>query len=575
MRVSLIFALLALLSTGLLPAAHAQQLRWRDLTTFGGNDQQSGQPDQIIGMVTDSVGNFYVAGTYTNGTNLGGLPWPMEGKMEGFVARFDAAGTFQWVRTITGPGDEGVRGLCLGRGGSCYITGDYEAGATADGGSTRQPTRGVLVESFDPLGNRTWFDTVFPFTSSTYTWNVAVDPAGACYLSGWTQESTSFGGLPFMVPPTSFGMLPFVVKYSPAHVPEWIVGSATSTDGDVLPAGLVADRRGCYVALQYSFVNGQILGIPVTPTGIAGYDNDGILVHLTARGQPEWGQTINNPGAGFEGTVILGAPYLRAGQVVISGYCDSTATFSGSPSVVLTSPRRKGLTFRAEYLASNGRLDTVQILARGLTNTGVGSHAAGQIIETPGGTFLAGRYRGTVAFGTNQLLSTTDAFFGAAVLARFNPDGTCSSVLPLLGGSGSALVGVHQLPTGGLRVAGMFNDSLTTGPLPTQYPVGANDLFIASIDVVTGAAEEATLADPDFAVWPNPASDELRIQGPPAANGQGRAVLRDVLGREIAYVSLTSASARLSVVNLPSGVYQLQAYWPGGRAMRRVVVVHP
>ena len=457
MRYLRLLSLLGLLSGLLLPAARGQQLRWSQLTRFGGNDQQTGQPDEIVGMVTDSAGNFYVAGTYTYGTNLGGLTWPFVNRLEGFVARFDGAGTFQWVRTIIGPGDEHVRGLCLGPRGQCFITGDHEAGATTDAGVV-EPRMGVFVAAFDPLGNRTWYDTVFSATLGLTTWDIAVDRAGACYLSGFTAQSTLFGSIPLTIPTNWSAKMPFVAKYSPTHTPEWIQGSTTSGSGGTftLPCGILADSSGCYVALQHAFTNGLILGVPIRPTTRAGLDIDGVIVHLNRAGNPVWYQTISNPGATPDGTVVMKTPVQRFGKLLVSGYCDSVTTFSGTVPTILRSRRRRSLTFTATYDMLTGDLDTVEVVARGLPNTShPASYFLGEMTETPAGRFAAGLFAGTVAFGSNQLTSTTSAFFHSGMLAHFSTDGTCVSVLPLRGGQsigagGGASATLRAAARGGL-----------------------------------------------------------------------------------------------------------------------------
>jgi hypothetical protein len=86
--------------------------------------------DTVEAITTDNQGYFYVAGTYAgpelflDGTSIvSGNP---DGKAEGFVARFDPAGTFLWARRFGGSGNQRIQALAFG-GGALYLTGTLDA----------------------------------------------------------------------------------------------------------------------------------------------------------------------------------------------------------------------------------------------------------------------------------------------------------------------------------------------------------------------------------------------------------------------------------------------------------------
>ncbi len=570
-----ILILAGLLSLGGLRPAQAQRLQWSQITTFGGSDQQTGQPDVLTDMAVDAAGNVYLTGIYTFGTRMSSGPWPFEGQQEAFVAKFSPNGVFQWVCTVTGPGDERISSLCLGPNGLCYVTGEHEANATFDGGTTRLTGRGVFVACFDGQGNQTWLDTSIQCQFAPYMSGIAVAPDGSCYATGFTIDDTQFGPLSYIAPPGAFSEQVFVVKYSPSHAPEWITGSNTPGFSDVNPYGLLADSLGCYVSVEYSSGNGSILGLPIPSTSLVGQDYDAAIIALNTTGTPRWGRTITNPGYDYFGNISLKLLHIPGSKISVLGSCDSVTTFNAPTPFVLTSPTRKAKTFQALYDATTGQLDTVRVLAQGVTNTSaVGSFARGRLLESPTGTYLAGYFRGTVAFGTNRVQRTSTALFGSLMVARFNPDGSCSDVLTNRGGHGAYVTGIHQLPTGGLLVAGAFFDSLDTN-LPKRYPIGFNDLFIAHLDILTGLSEAAAPTAGELQVWPNPARHSFSVQLPAAAEHYpARVEIRDVLGRLVAerQVADGGGSWSWSLEAFPPGVYLVRASWPGGTAGRRLVV---
>ncbi|MEM6769419.1 MAG: T9SS type A sorting domain-containing protein, partial [Bacteroidota bacterium] len=80
--------------------------------------------------------------------------------------------------------------------------------------------------------------------------------------------------------------------------------------------------------------------------------------------------------------------------------------------------------------------------------------------------------------------------------------------------------------------------------------------------------------DFEFSVFPNPATDQISIDGLPA--GVGQLELLDVAGRQLQYQSLLPNQARTrvqwEVAELPAGVYFLRASGMAGVAVKRVVV---
>ena len=102
--------------------------------------------------------------------------------------------------------------------------------------------------------------------------------------------------------------------------------------------------------------------------------------------------------------------------------------------------------------------------------------------------------------------------------------------------------------------------------------MGQNDLFVGSIDIVTGLPGAVASPPGQLSAWPNPARTALHVSVPAAAHPPARFELRDVLGRLVRTATTATGAAELAVADLPAGVYVVRAEWSAGQASRRVVV---
>jgi hypothetical protein len=78
----------------------------------------TGSWDEPNGIAVDGIGNIYIAGE-TNGP-IGG---PYRGEGDGFVAKYDSAGTLLWARQIGTSELDRVYGIAVDDNGNIYITG--------------------------------------------------------------------------------------------------------------------------------------------------------------------------------------------------------------------------------------------------------------------------------------------------------------------------------------------------------------------------------------------------------------------------------------------------------------------
>ena len=73
----------------------------------------------------DSSGNVYVAGAYKDSLRIGTTNFTNTGDKDGFVAKFNSAGIFQWARQMTGRSDSGVEAVAPDAFGNLYVAGGF------------------------------------------------------------------------------------------------------------------------------------------------------------------------------------------------------------------------------------------------------------------------------------------------------------------------------------------------------------------------------------------------------------------------------------------------------------------
>ncbi|MFI6266930.1 alpha/beta hydrolase [Micromonospora sp. NPDC051006] len=106
---------------------------------FGGPGE-----DKAYAVTADAQG-VYVAG----GTSAGLPGTTALGGADGWLARYDPAGTRSWVTSVGGPGDDLLGGVAIGTTGSVLATGSTGGEATAGGSD-------VLTVAYTPAGRQRW-----------------------------------------------------------------------------------------------------------------------------------------------------------------------------------------------------------------------------------------------------------------------------------------------------------------------------------------------------------------------------------------------------------------------------------
>jgi len=190
-------------------------------TYLGGSAADSGNA-----IAVDSVGNAYVAGE-TGSSNFprqNAFQTNYRGRLEGFVAKLNVAGTLQYSTYLGGQGDERALGIAVDGAGAAYLTGVTD--------SSDFPTAAPL-QTFN-AGGQDAFVTKLSATGtslvySTYIggsggaiglpeagYGIAVDSGGNAYIAGATASSNFPTTTPVQGAHAGGGVDAFVMKLNAA-----------------------------------------------------------------------------------------------------------------------------------------------------------------------------------------------------------------------------------------------------------------------------------------------------------------------------------------------------------------------
>ncbi|MBJ6144711.1 IPT/TIG domain-containing protein [Hymenobacter sp. BT559] len=546
-------------------------------------------PESVTGLMVDAAGSVYLAGRYYGPAPFGPYTLttnqPASISSDIFVAKLNAAGTWQWAVSGGGPGDDEGGRLALGSSGQLTLVGSF-AGGTATFGPAQvansQPsasTRDIFVAQLSTDG--AWLNAVSAGgAGSESVTDVAVDAAGSTYLCGsFGSEQTQFGAitLPNAVADGSHDA--FVAKLSAARTWEW----ATRFGGaghDALQ-GLALDGAG------RPYVTGSFTGAAVA-LGSFSLSNaaptlpEVVVGALTTDGTWRWAVSAGGPSGDIGSQLTVDA----AGQLTVTGSFGSRNAQFGA----LTVPNASAADNANVFLA---RLDASGAWQWVLASTGPGEKYGSQLVTAPdGGLYLAGAYWQQATFGATELAG--NALFPSIFLVRafdhiavpmvsaVAPSSASPGQLVTLTGTGftgATEVLFDTTPAdftvqSATRLTATVPQGVTAGLVSVRTSAGIGTSPLAFTPTVL-ATSPASPSHPYL--WPNPIETNglLHIQLPaslaPATSTQVE--VRNLLGQLVQQAQFSGRTLAVPLRGVAPGVYQLTLVPAGQPALSRRLTV--
>ncbi len=239
--------------------------------------KQGGTPSRsnlASGITADGLGNIFVTGEIIGNANLAGTNVTSTGDPDMFIANFNTVGNLQWVRHAGYPSVQNngfitsypARGIAIAADGlgSAFVTGLF-IGSPDFGGTTLTSGAGqdIFTAKYSGTGNLIWVKQIGMLDKGNFTYAIAADAAGNCYVAGAFKASADFGGTTY----TAIGKQDaYVCKYDNIGTVKW-VKQAGSVNKFNSGQGVSVDNQGNVCTIGYFSGNTDFGGTTLNMIG--------------------------------------------------------------------------------------------------------------------------------------------------------------------------------------------------------------------------------------------------------------------------------------------------------------------
>jgi len=378
-----------------------------------------GECSEVTDLSLDSNGNVYVIGTFFNTATFGNISLIGQGFEDIFVAELNTSGVWQWMENAGGPKSDSGDGITVNDAGDIYVTGSFESTAIFD--TITLLAQGyysdIFIAKLNTAGEWQWVKSAGGEIEYDKGTSIAVDGNGYVYVTGYFEGPATFGNVTL----SGYGEHDiFISKLSTDGIWQWTT-SAGGSEYDI-PKSIITDENG-YIYLTGSCSFTTYFGtITLTDCYV-------FIAKLTMNGVWQWVKG----GAGF----FIGAKDIALdleGNIQVVGDYQVQARFG---SVTLYSLSYWDV-FVLKFSPSG--------VCIGATNAGGKSddRGSGIAIDTQGNIYIVGCFDGTATFGRSVISS--HGYFDIYVaktnasLSNRPPDVPCTP-----SGPASGRVGVNYL----------------------------------------------------------------------------------------------------------------------------------
>lgn len=244
------------------------------------------------GLGTDSKGNVYLTGGFTDSITIGSVPHKAGSKRNIYLASFTPTGVYRWSISFGNSATFDEAGpLAVDTADNVYITGE-------SGGN-------VYLASYTAAGKPRWSKS-FGTVSYNRGHGVDTDAAGNVYLTGTFNKTIDLGGGTLT---TSKGYTVFLASFTSAGKHRWS-RTLTTSPSSLSVRGLVADKAGnSYIAGGFGYYPTDLGGGTLPNKGgtdifVASYNSSGKHRWSSALGSTK-SQTANGVAQDPAGNVYI------------------------------------------------------------------------------------------------------------------------------------------------------------------------------------------------------------------------------------------------------------------------------
>lgn len=419
-------------------------------------------------IVRDSLGNLYVAGTYTGLADFD--PSIAVNKLSSastnddiFLAKYAANGTFIYAKSLSGIGTKTIGGLALDKSGFIYLCGgfngsiDFDPSATVYTLSSTGTADDAFIAKYSFNGSFIYANRIGSATTEMMN-GIAVNRGGNVFVCGFFTGTSDFDPGVGVTNLTSTGSLDiFFAKYSSTGALVY-AKNAGGTSGEYASAIALGKNSAVHLTGQYTGIcdfDPSLAAVTLTSSSnsqdifIAKYDSTGNYVYAKSMGG-----TSNDIGYSIKADT--------AGTVYICGMFQTTADMDPSTSSYNLFTSNSSSGFIAHY-STVGNFIYAQPVINGFTSTNYSALNSIAIDQY------------NMAYVTGFLVTSAvpSPLTSSIVVAKYNPAGTNVYYQTLAGFSGCNGRGIAADTLGNCYIAGVYNLQLDADPSAGTYYLNA------------------------------------------------------------------------------------------------------
>ncbi len=377
------------------------------------------EADIAYGISADASGNTYVVGYFasptmvfgsTTLTNAGGVGLTNDV----FIAKYNAAGAFQWAARAGGVDNDFGYGIALDGSGNPYMAGAFASASIVFGSTTLNNGVGgaedIFLVKYNTAGAVQWA-VKNGGNGSDIAYAVAVDGNGESYVTGYFQCNTITFGSSTLTNSSSIGYNDiFLAKYNSAGTVQWGVRAGGVGDFHDWSQGVSVDAgNNIYIT---GFFQGPsiIFGSTTLTNAGAGNTSDFFITQYNSSGVPQWSRRSGGTGWEYGWAISTDA---GSGYTYVTGNYGSPSTVFGSTTLNNTGSFGTLDVFTVKYDASG---NVICAISGG--GSGGSDYSYGIDADASGNSYITGNYQGAnPVFGSTTLSNSYDIFTASSSCA--------------------------------------------------------------------------------------------------------------------------------------------------------------
>lgn len=284
---------------------------------------QSSSKAETYCIVADTQGNLFIGGSFSDTITFDGNIFVAKGQMDGFIAKYDASGTWQWSRQMEGLASDFVCSIAVDSDSSLYATGVFQGTARFGGTTLEAKNQGAFLVKYDVGGTPSWAVEIGQGHKDLGR-SVALDQEGNVYVCG------HWGSAAFKLPFTpGEGTSAFLAKYDAKGTLRWLnrlqggasYGESVAVDGEgnAYMAGMFMDTL---------LIGSKRLVSRIDQRSFLKSMPEGFIIKYDQEGNYQWVQQMGGKGPDGFSDVATDA----FGNVYVAGmFGNSESTFGTTP----------------------------------------------------------------------------------------------------------------------------------------------------------------------------------------------------------------------------------------------------